>query len=340
MPVDSRLAPLLPPTGSITAVPGLRVGHASDLRGATGFTVVLCEKGAVCGLDLRGGASSLRNPTVALPGHLTEKVHAVFFTGGSAFGLDAAAGVMRYLEGRRIGFPVRGSRVPIVTGAVLFDLAVGDPRRRPDPAMAYRACRIARASRVAEGSVGAGTGATVGKILGMSGAMKGGVGTASLSRGALRVGALAVVNAFGDVRDPSTGRLLAGARRPGRRFQLAGTEEMIRSGTRAGPGPAGNTTLGLVATNALLDREGACRLAAAAQAALARCLSPAHTSYDGDLVFSLSTGRVAAHRLAVEAMAVEALRRAILRGVLLARGLGGIPALRDVAPSAAGFRRT
>ena len=147
MPVDPRLPPLLPSPGSLTTVPGLRVGHASDPKGATGFTVVLCEQGAVCGLDLRGGASSLRNPTVALPGHLVEKVDAVFFTGGSAFGLDAAAGVMRYLEGRRIGFPVRGSRVPIVTGAVLFDLAVGDPRRRPDPAMAYRACRGARASR-------------------------------------------------------------------------------------------------------------------------------------------------------------------------------------------------
>jgi len=340
MPADRRLAPLLAPPGSITAVPGLRVGHASDPKGATGFTVVLCERGAVCGLDLRGGASSLRNPTVALPGHVAEKVHAVFFTGGSAFGLDAAAGVMRYLEGRRIGFPVRGSRVPIVTGAVLFDLAVGDPHRRPDPAMAYRACRIARASRVGEGSVGAGTGATVGKVLGMSKAMKGGVGTASLSHGALRVGALAVVNAFGDVRNPDTGRLLAGARRPGRRFALAGTEQRIRTGSGFGAGPAESTTLGLVATNALLDREGACRLAAVAQVALARCLSPAHTSYDGDLVFALSTGRVAARRLSLEVMAVEALSRAVLRGVLLARGLGGIPALRDVAPSAAGFRRT
>jgi L-aminopeptidase/D-esterase-like protein len=330
MPVDSHLSPDPPRAGSLTAVPGLRVGHASDPKGTTGFTVILCEAGAVCGLDLRGGASSLRNPTVALPGHLVEKIHAVFFTGGSAFGLDAAAGVMRYLEERRVGFPVRGSRVPIVTGAVLFDLAVGDSRRHPDPAMAYRACRNARPRGVAEGSVGAGTGATIGKVLGMTRAMKGGVGTASLSRGALRVGALAVVNAFGDVRDPATGSLVAGARKPGKGFRLAGTEDLLRSGAAREAAPAESTTLGLVATNALLDREGACRLAAAAQVALARCLSPAHTSYDGDLVYALSTGKVAAGRLAVEALAVEALSRAILRGVQLARGLGGIPALREI----------
>ncbi len=315
--------------GSLADIPGLRVGHASDRRAATGITVVLCDRGAVCGLDLRGGASSLRNPTVALPGHLVGKVHALFLTGGSAFGLDAGAGVMRYLEERGTGFPVRSSRVPIVAGAVLFDLAVGDSRRRPDPSMAYRACRSARAGRFAEGSVGAGTGATVGKFLGMARAMKGGVGTASLSLGRLRVGALAAVNAFGDVRDPATGRLVAGTRVSAGGGHLAGTEALLRSGGRGPAGPSESTTLGVVATNAALNREAACRLAAAAQVALGRCLSPAHTSYDGDLVFALSTGTVEANPLALEALAVEALSRAILRGVTRARGLAGVPALCD-----------
>jgi L-aminopeptidase/D-esterase-like protein len=320
------------PRGSVNDVPGLRAGHASDRNGATGFTVVLCESGAVCGLDLRGGASSLRNPTVALPGHLVKQVHAVFFTGGSAFGLDAGSGVMRYLEERGVGFAVRGSRVPIVTGAVLFDLAVGDGRRRPDPGMAYRACRNARRRHLEEGSVGAGTGASVGKILGMPRAMKGGAGTACLSLGKLRVGALAIVNAFGDVRDPGTGEILAGARSSPKAGRLVGTEALLRTGSRRVMEPAESTTLGLVATNAVLDREGACRLAAASQVALARCLSPAHTSYDGDLVYALSTGRLAADPMVVEALAVEALCRAILRGVVLARGIAGIPGAAEILP--------
>jgi L-aminopeptidase/D-esterase-like protein len=335
----SRRAVTLLPRGSIVNVPGLRAGHASDWRGATGFTVVLCEAGAVCGLDLRGGASSLRNPTVALPGHVVQRVHAVFFTGGSAFGLDAASGVMRHLEERKVGFAVRGCRVPIVTGAVLFDLAVGSPRSRPGPAMAYRACRRSSSRVLLEGSVGAGTGASVGKLLGMSRAMKGGAGTACLALGKLRVGALAVVNAFGDVRDPATGEILAGTRTSVSGSELAGSERLLRGGALRQPPPGESTTLGLVATNARLNREEACRLAAASQVALARCLSPAHTSYDGDLVYALSTGRMVADRLVVEALAVEALSRAILRGASLARGRPGLPAASDLGRSGKRLRR-
>jgi L-aminopeptidase/D-esterase-like protein len=340
MPTAARGAAGRSRAGSITDVPGILAGHASDPEGATGFTVVLCKKGGICGLDVRGGAASLRNPTVALPGHLVQKVHALFFTGGSAFGLDAGSGVMRFLEERGIGFPVRGSRVPIVTGAVLFDLAVGDPRRRPAPAMAYRACRGASRATLAEGSVGAGTGATVGKLLGMSRAMKGGVGSCSIIRGTLKVGALAVVNAFGDVKDSRSGELIAGARSSRRGKDLAGSEALLVSGFRGKARKGESTTLGLVATNALLDREGACRLAAASQVALGRTLSPAHTSYDGDLVYALSAGRVAADPVTLEAMAVEALSCAIVRGVVLARGLAGIPSFADVRRTPARINTT
>jgi len=307
-------------------IQGIKVGQASDRKGATGITVVLCEAGAVCGLDVRGGGSSLRNPTVAQPGHRVEKVHAVFFAGGSAFGLDAGAGIMRYLEERRIGFPVRGLRIPIVTGAILFDLGVGDPLRRPDAKMAYRACLRARSGPILEGSVGAGTGASVGKQFGIGRAMKGGLGSASLARGRVRVGALAVVNAFGDIRDPQTGRILAGARQSARGRRLVGIEAGLRRSPRARRGALDSTTLGLIATNASLTREQACRLAAASQVALARTLSPAHTMNDGDLVFALSTGRQSCDMLVLEALAVEALTRAMLRGIRLAKSLAGVPA--------------
>jgi L-aminopeptidase/D-esterase-like protein len=297
---------------------------------------MLCNPGAVCGLDVRGGASGLRNPTVAAPGHLVERIHAVFLAGGSAFGLDAGAGVMRYLESHGVGFPVRGHRVPIVTGAILFDLGVGDRGRRPDPALAERACRVATRRPVVEGNVGAGTGATVGKLFGISRAMRGGLGSASARSGGVRVGALAVVNAFGDIRDPETNRLVAGARDAPDGVRIVGAESEIRRGIRPGGAAADSTTLGVVATDALLTREQACRLAGAAQVALARCLSPAHTLYDGDLVFALSTGRRKADPTQVEALAVEALTRAILRGVRAARGLPGLPAMRDLPGAGSG----
>jgi L-aminopeptidase/D-esterase-like protein len=327
---DERVLTSARDAGVPMNIPGIRIGQASDFEAATGITVVLCEKGAVCGLDVRGGGSSLRNPTVALPGHRVEKVHAVFFAGGSAFGLDAGAGVMRYLEERGVGFPVRGVRIPIVTGAILFDLGVGNPLCRPDEEMAYRACMRAGTGEFHEGSIGAGTGASIGKHFGMARAMKGGLGRAGLARGRVRVEALAVVNAYGDVRDPRTGRLFAGARESPRGRRLVGIEASLRGSPRPGRGPLQSTTLALIATNASLTREQACRLAAASHVALARCLSPAHTLNDGDLVYTLSAGSLRCDPLLLEALAVEALTRAILRGVRLARGLHGVPAWKEL----------
>ena len=243
------------------ALPGIRIGHATDLRGLTGCTVILCEGGAVCGVDIRGSAAGTRDLAPCLPGHLVERVHALFLTGGSAFGLDAAAGVMQFLESRGVGFPAGNVRVPIVPAAVIFDLHLGSSRARPDAAMARQACESAW-QHVEEGSVGAGTGATVGKLLGIDHATKGGVGFASLTLwGGVLVQALGVVNAFGDVVDPSTGKIIAGARRARDSSQFAGTvEQMFKGKVRKNFG-ATNTTLVAVMTSAALDKLQATKLA-------------------------------------------------------------------------------
>jgi len=311
-------------------LPGFRVGHASDFRGLTGCTVVLCEAGAVCGVDVRGSAAGTRELAPCLPGHLVERVHAVFLTGGSAFGLDAAAGVMHYLEARGMGFAAGRSRVPIVPGAVIFDLNVGSAKARPDSGMAKRACRNAR-GEVAEGSVGAGTGATVGKLFGIAQATKGGVGFHSLAMtGGVVVQALAVVNAFGDVVDPRNGAVRAGARgAPGSALFVRTTEQMLKGKVRQSFG-ATNTTLVVVMTNAGLNKLQATKLAEMAQDGLARAINPVHTQFDGDLVFALSLGRKRADLNALGTAAAEATAQAILRGVLTAQSLGGVPAAREL----------
>jgi len=316
--------------GGHSTLPGFRVGHASDLRGLTGCTVILCEKGAVCGVDVRGSATGTRDLATCFPGHLVERVHAVFLAGGSAFGLDAAAGVMQYLESRNVGFDAGGVRVPIVPGAVLFDLNVGSAKARPDPRLAKRACRNAR-PRVDEGSVGAGTGATVGKLFGVAQATKGGVGFASrpLARGVL-VQALVAVNAFGDVRDPTTGAVIAGARvAPDSPAFVNTSDQMFRGNIRKGFGVS-NTTLGVVMTNAALTKVAATKVAEMAQDGLARALSPVHTMFDGDVVFALSLGDKKADLNTIGTAAAEAVSRAILRAVLTARGLGGVPSCQDL----------
>lgn len=314
----------------LKTLPGIRIGHASDFRGLTGCTVIVCEDGAVCGVDLRGSAAGTRDLAPCLPGHLVERVHALFLTGGSAFGLDAAAGVMQFLESRGVGFRAANVRVPIVPAAVIFDLNLGSPQARPDPSMAQQACQNAR-QHVEEGSVGAGTGATVGKLLGVDHATKGGVGFASLalSRGVL-VQALAVVNAFGDVVDPATGKVMAGARRTRNSGQFVGTaEQMIKGRVRQNFG-ATNTTLVAVMTNAALDKLKVTKVAQMAQDGLARALRPAHTQFDGDIVFALSVGRKRADLNALGTAAAEVTARAIVRAVLTARGLGGVPACREL----------
>lgn len=318
--------------GSITDVGGITVGHWTDPAGATGCTVVLCPTGgARAAAAVRGRATGTREMDPLDPRHLVGHIDGVLLTGGSAFGLGAADGVMSWLAARRRGFPVRdGITVPIVPAAVIFDLAAtGGQPRWPGPADAAAACDAA-GTMVAEGSVGAGTGATVGKALGLVGAMKSGVGTASARGGEVIVGVLTVINAVGDVRD-GAGHVLAGARQPDGRFVDA--LRVLASGQApfgAGTPPANNTTLTVVATNAALDKIGLESLARAANDALARRITPFGTPFDGDVTFAISTAAVApSSPLHVEALVALALPDAVERAVRLAKGRPGLPGLGD-----------
>jgi L-aminopeptidase/D-esterase-like protein len=302
---------------TITAVSGIRVGHAQADEALTGCTVILCEDGAVGGVDQRGGAPGTRETDLLRPLHRVEKVHGVLLTGGSAFGLDAAAGVMRYLEERGVGFDVGVARVPIVPAAVIFDLAIGRADVRPDAAMAYQACLNATTDPVIEGSVGAGTGATVGKILGMQNAAKSGVGSACVEiTDGLLVGAIAVVNALGDVIDPHTGEIIAGARSE---EGFADTLKVMQKFQASSSASANNTVIGVVATNAKLSKGEANKVAQMAQDGLARAVRPAHTMDDGDTIFALSTGERSADVSLIGAFAAEVLAEAIVRGAQAAR---------------------
>jgi L-aminopeptidase/D-esterase-like protein len=319
--------------GTITDVPGIRVGHATDPIGLTGCTVVLCEKGAVGGVDQRGGAPGTRETDLLRPLHLVQELHAVLLAGGSAFGLAAADGVMRYLEERGVGFDAGFARVPIVPAAILFDLHLGDPKARPDAAMGYAACQAATDGPVAEGNVGAGTGAIAGKIVGTGRAMKSGLGTAAVSLGGgIVVGALVVVNPFGDVVDPETGRILAGARKP-HANQPADTLSVMRGMVgRAALRFGSSTVVGVVATSARLTKDEANKVAQMAQDGIARAVRPAHTLFDGDTLFALATGDRSADVNLVGAYAAEVVAEAIGRAVRAAEGAGGLPAYRDLWP--------
>jgi L-aminopeptidase/D-esterase-like protein len=309
---------------------GIKVGHAQDRVAATGCTVIVSEAGATVGVDVRGGAPGTRETDLLDPVNLVEKVHAVLLTGGSAFGLDAAGGVMACLEEQGIGFDVQVTRVPIVCGAALFDLAFGDHRIRPDREMGYRACVNASVGACPQGSVGAGTGATVGKILGMERAMKGGLGCFALQVGALRVGALVAVNCLGDVLDPLTGKQLAGPLKDDLRT-LSDTEDiMVRSYADTGNRFSGNTTIGVVATNAVLTKAQAGKLASMAQNGYARTLRPAHSMYDGDTIFAMATGGVEADLSVVGLLAARAMERAVVAAVTRAEPLGGLKCCADL----------
>lgn len=325
---------------SITDVPGIKVGHAQNDEALTGCTVILCEGGAVGGVDQRGGAPGTRETDLLRPMHLVEKVHAIMLAGGSAFGLDAASGVMRYLEEHKVGFDVGVARVPIVPAAVIFDLAIGRSDMRPDAVMGYQACVNASAVAIAEGNVGVGTGATVGKILGMGQAMKSGVGTASIEIGnGVNVGAIVAVNAFGDVIDPGTNQIIAGARsvrkgpiKIGASDYFADTLTTMRGligRTAVGFASRANTVIGVVATNAKLNKEEINKVAQMAQDGLARAIRPAHTLFDGDTLFALATGDKKADVNIVGAFAAEVFAQAIVRGVRAAQGAGGLPGLGD-----------
>lgn len=315
----------------LTDIAGIRVGHASDFEGLTGCTVILCDGGAVAGIDIRGSASGTQEADVMSPLHVTESIHAVTFAGGSAFGLEAASGVRRFLEQKGVGFQTSAARVPIVPCAILYDLAFAKPAARPTREMGEAAAAAATDKAVVEGNIGAGTGATVGKLLGIKRAMKSGLGSATVNLGGdfarVKVSALAVVNAFGDVVDPKTGKIVAGARRAGSQ-EFADSAVLILSGTRASFQPM-NTTLVVVATNARLTKVDATKLAQMAQVGLARTISPVHTPFDGDLVIALSKGDETAPITALGVAAAEAVAQAILRGVRMAKALGGLPGLKS-----------
>lgn len=330
--------------GSLTDVPGIEVGHAHDLQALTGCTVVICRRGAVAGADVRGGAPGTRETDLLDPVNLVQRAHAVLLAGGSAFGLDAASGVVRYLAERKIGFKTAAAAVPIVPAAIIFDLNLGSRDVRPDAAMGYDACLAASTSRFAEGSVGAGAGASVGKLFGTALGMKSGLGTASIKVGTTIVGALVVVNSFGDVVDPGTGDLIAGLRsgrigplRVGGAGYLADTLAVMKTlagRTALGIAQHANTAIGVVATNVRLDKAGATKVAQMAQDGLARSIRPAHTMLDGDAIFALSTGRVRGNISSVGALAAEVVAQAVLRAVRLASSAGGLPGLAGLPASA------
>ena len=314
----------------LTDIAGIRVGHVSDYEALTGCTAILCEQGAVGGVDIRGSASGTEETPVLDPGHLAGSVHAILLAGGSAFGLEAASGVRRYLARRGVGFAFGGEHIPIVAAAILFDLGIGKSNVHPNLAMGEAAAAAATADPVAEGAVGAGTGATVGKVLGMKHAMKSGLGSATveLDRGVL-VASLVAVNAWGDVRDPASGRIIAGARRaPESREFLDTADHMKRHSAPAGGAVAPkNTTLAVVATNARLTKLQARKLAEFGSLGMARAISPVNTMVDGDIVFALSTGALEADINSLGVAAAEAVAEAILRAVQSARGMGGLPGL-------------
>jgi L-aminopeptidase/D-esterase-like protein len=323
---------------AITDIPGILVGHAQDDEALTGCTVILCEKGAVGGVDQRGGAPGTREIDALHPMHLVNKVHGVVLSGGSAFGLESATGVMRYLEEKGVGFDTRIAKVPIVPAAILFDLGIGKSEVRPDAAMGYQACLNASSEPPAEGNYGAGSGATVGKILGPSQCMKSGIGTASMEIGAgVIVGAIVAVNAFGDVVDPTNGQIIAGARckdigplHIGAEGYFADTLQVMQTligRTVLGFGSRGNTVIGVVATNARLDKEQANKVAQMAHDGLARTIRPAHTMVDGDTIFAIATGEHKADVNIVGAFAAEAFAQAILHAVRAAKPVADIPAI-------------
>jgi len=308
--------------GNITDVAGIRVGHAGDEQALTGCTVILCPpEGAAGGGVVRGYAPGTRETALLQPGMLVGSVNALLLTGGSAYGLAAADGVMRYLEEQGLGYDTGVARVPIVPGAVLFDLALGSADVRPDAAMGYAAASSAHAPAIEQGNVGAGLGAAVGKLAGMGQAMKGGLGTASLRQGDVVVGAIVAVNALGNVIDPETGSILAGARgaAPGEWV------DALDPGVYATAGLSGNTVIGALATNARLDTAELNRLAQSGHDGLARVIRPVHTLYDGDTLFSVATGQVDANPVVLAEMAAVAMARAVVNGVLEALPVGGLP---------------
>jgi len=312
----------------LTDVPGILVGHATDADALTGCTVILCGINAVGGVDVRGSATGTVELDTLHPGHVAPNVHAIILAGGSAFGLEASGGVRRILERRGIGYNTGVTHVPIVPGAILYDLGIGKAGVRPTREMGEKAVEAATDGAVEEGNVGAGTGATVGKLFGMRQAMKSGVGGASLTLGSgVMVAALVVVNAVGDVIDPAVNKIIAGARVSADSSEFVDSAAALRHASVASPGFRGNTTLAVVATNARLDRVQTNKMAALASIGVTRTISPVNTMSDGDITFALSLGNEQASVDSVGVAASEALAMAVLRAVRAAKSAGGLPGL-------------
>jgi len=320
--------------GSITDVQGVTVGHFTEPRKPTGCTVLLLGKGATAGVDVRGSAPGTRETDLLNPTNTVQQVHAILLAGGSAFGLDAASGVVRYLEEHGIGYSLGNAIVPIVPAAILYDLQIGDPKIRPTAESGYKACQAATSQRVVEGNVGAGAGATIGKMFGSKQAMKSGLGSASIriAGTGIVVAALVAVNAVGDVVDPKTGKIIAGARKPdGSGFM--DSMARIREGysVRA---EGTNTTIGVIATNVALDKAQATKVAQMAHDGLARTINPVHTPSDGDTIFAVATGAIAtrANHGSIGALAADVMAQAVLRAVMSARGVAGLSSYSDLRP--------
>ena len=318
---------------ALTDVPGFKVGHAQDLKAITGCTAILCPPGTVGGVDIRGSAAGTRQTDSLHSIHWVDEVHAVLLSGGSAFGLDASGGVMKFLEEKSIGYQTSAAKVPIVPTAIIYDLSLGNAQVRPGKEMGYQACLNSHSGTVAEGSVGVGTGASVGKLCGIKMATKGGVGTASKTAASgVIVAALVAVNAFGDVIDPMTRKIIAGARDPANPDRFIDSAAMIKGGFSLPRRETGfqNTTLGVVATNAKLSKRQATKVAQMAQSGFARTILPIHSTVDGDLIFALSAGDLSADVNMIGMLAEEVVVAAVLRAIQTADGLGILPAYRDL----------
>ena len=314
----------------ILEVGGFQIGQAQDMEAATGITVLLCDTCAPTGVDIRGGGPASRETPLLDPRAASTGIHALVLSGGSAFALDAAGGVMRYLEERDIGFDVGVTRVPLVCQSCVFDLAIGRKDVRPDAAMAYQACLNARRDTVEEGCVGAGTGCTVGKCGGADFAMKSGLGTYAVRNGDLCVGAIVAVNAMGDIYDIDTGKQLAGLRGEDGTGLRSSEEFIYAMGAQKAAGYAANTTIGAIVTNAAFDKSKMGKIAAMAHNGFARTIRPVHTSNDGDSIYALSLGTVEANIDVVGTLASYVMGKAVGRAVRAAHGMCGFPAMRDL----------
>ena len=314
----------------IQDIENIRIGNAENKKAATGCTVIICENGAPTGLDVRGGGPASRESELLKPTANADRIHAVLLSGGSAFGLDAAGGVMQYLEERNIGFDVGITKVPLVCESCLFDLGVGDSRVRPDKAMGYEVCENAWKGNYADGNVGAGTGATVGKLRGKDGCMKSGIGSYAVQIGELKVGAIVAVNALGDIYDWKTGKKVAGLLAEDQKTFLCTEDEVYRSYEVVANKFVANTTIGAVITNGKFNKTQLCKIAGMTHNGYARSIRPLHTTADGDSIYAMSVGEVAADLDMVGTLAAQVMSEAILRAVLSADSAYGLKAAKDI----------